>query len=281
MVSRFRTPNWVKRHHRKMEVNHALQTKEKEVIKKGIAQFKVANPLVSIVIPAYNEEEAILGTIASFAALTPIYPTELLVINNNSTDNTQQILDEYGVSSIFEKQQGRTYARQTGLLAARGKYILSADADSLYPKDWGNAFVQTLIDNPDIAIVYGRYSFIPSNNTNRLWLGIHEMMGEFMFKKRKGLYKCVNAVGFNTAFRKSEALAIGGYDPEKLAFANQRCEDGWLAETLYHHFGTIELVPTKNRVWTSDRRLLMEGNLMTASLKRIGRYLNGTNLEAT
>ena len=280
MNNRFVTPNWVKRHFGIGKLD-ALPATRLKAIQKGIAKFKVAKPLASIVVPAYNEEENILGTIASFSELIPDVPTELLFVNNNSTDRTQEILDACGVPSIFEKKQGRTYARQGGLEAAKGKIILSADADSIYPNDWGNAFVKTLLEQEDIVVVYGRYSFIPSHIAGRLGLAIHEFGGELMFDRRKGIELCINAVGFNSAFRREQALSVGGYDPEMLEFHNQRSEDGWLAQSLNKKFGRIAFVKTKNRVWTSDRRLLEEGSLIRASLNRVYRYLNGTNLANT
>ena len=141
--------------------------------------------------------------------------------------------------------------------------------------------INTLLLREEVAVVYGRYSFIPSGGGKRFVLALHEFGGELMFNRRKGIELCINAVGFNTAFRKEQALAVGGYDPKKLEFENQRSEDGWLAQSLYKKFGKIMLVQTENRVWTSDRRLLEEGSVPIASLNRVFRYLNGTNLANT
>ncbi len=280
MNNRFITPSWVKRHFGIGKLEELSATRLKE-IRDGIAKFKVNSPVASIVIPAYNEEQNVLGTISSFSELTPRVPTELLVVNNNSTDRTQEILDACGVPSIFEKEQGRTYARQAGLETARGKILLSADADSIYPNDWGNNFVKTLLEQEQVAVVYGRYSFIPSFVGGRLGLAIHEFGGELIFDRREGVDLCINAVGFNSAFRREQALAVGGYDPQVLDFHNQRSEDGWLAQSLNKNFGKITFVKTQNRVWTSDRRLSEEGSLMRASLSRVYKYLIGTNLVNT
>lgn len=281
MINRFTTPEWVKRHYFDFRNYDEVPTSKIKVIERNMSKFQVEDPIVSIVIPAYNEEENLLSTLSSFSELRPRVPTELLVVNNNSNDRTQEILDRCGVTSIFQPIQGRTYARQLGLEKAKGKIILSADADSIYPSDWGNQFVQTLLNRENVAVVYGRYSFIPSKSINRLGLAMHEFGGELMFDRRKGIDLCINAVGFNTGFRKAQALAVGGYDPKKLEFENQRSEDGWLAQSLYKKFGGIELVPSNNRVWTSDRRLLDEGSLTRASVNRVVRYLNGTNLANT
>ena len=281
MINRFTTPDWVKRHFFDFRNYDKVTVAKAEIIKRGLSKFNVADPVASIVIPAYNEEENLLSTLSSFSELRPRVPTELLVVNNNSNDRTQEILDRLGVDSIFQPVQGRTYARQLGLEKARGKFILSADADSIYPPDWGNQFIQTLFNRDNVAVVYGRYSFIPTRRVNRIGLAMHEFGGELMFNRRKGIDLCINAVGFNTGFRKAQALAVGGYDPEKLEFQNQRSEDGWLAQSLYKEYGEIVLVHSDNRVWTSDRRLLDEGSLTKASMNRVFRYLNGTNLANT
>ncbi|MEM6318479.1 MAG: glycosyltransferase [Bacteroidota bacterium] len=281
MMNRFSTPEWVKRHFFAFRAYDSVSEAQIDKIRQGIARFNVVNPVASIVVPAYNEEENLLSTLSSFSEIVPQVPTELLVVNNNSSDRTQEILDRCGVTSIFQPVQGRTYARQLGLETAKGKIILSADADSIYPSDWGNAFVQTLLHRPEVAVVYGRYSFIPSKSINRLGLAVHEFGGELMFDRRKGVDLCINAIGFNTGFRKEQALAVGGYDPDKLAFHNQRSEDGWLAQSLYKAYGAIELIKNQGRVWTSDRRLLEEGSLAKASINRVIRYINGTNLANT
>jgi len=281
MINRFTTPFWVKRHYFNFRKYDQVSDAQIEKIRAGISKFNVEHPVASIVVPCYNEEENLLSTLSSFSEIQPLVPTELLIVNNNSNDKTQEILDRCGVKSIFQPRQGRTYARQLGLEQAAGKIILSADADSIYPADWGNQFVQTLLKKEDVAVVYGRYSFIPTKSVNRLGLAVHEFGGELMFDRRKGVDLCINAVGFNTGFRKEQALAVGGYDPEKLEFENQRSEDGWLAQSLFKKYGKILLVDTQCRVWTSDRRLLDEGSLAKATINRVVRYINGTNLANT
>jgi glycosyltransferase involved in cell wall biosynthesis len=194
------------------------------------------------------------------------------VVNNNSNDGTQEILDMTGVQSIMVKQQGVTYARQAGLELAKGQYILSGDADSIYPPDWGNEFVDFLEKNQDTACVYGNYSFIPTHRFGRLILGFHELAAELFFRKRRQSHPFINVVGFNCAFRRGQALETGGYDHDFFHANNNRGEDGYLAMNLAGKFGTIEHVPTTNRVWTSDRRLLEDGSLVRAFFNRVKRH---------
>lgn len=269
-------PNWVKKHNTNYHDNPLVKATMIKRIKGALARLQSAKPEVSIIIPAYNEEEDILKTLSSLTALELPYPIELIVVNNNSTDHTQALLDECGVTSYLETKQGVTYARQKGLEMAKGTYILSADADSIYPKNWGLEYITALKTQPNITCVYGRYSFIPSSASwnARLLLSLHEVAAETMFDRRKvDKYstEAANVMGFNFAYRKADGLKVGGFEPTKL-----HGEDGWMALQLMK-FGKLQLVKTQDRVWTSDRRLLDDGSLGKAFLNRVKRHISKFN----
>ena len=272
MLTRMTVPDWVRRHTFPYDDFRSVAPERINSIRQGIQKFSADKPEVSIVIPAFNEEKYLLNTLSSLSELRPARPTELLIINNNSTDGTQEILDMTGVRSIMVRQQGVTYARQVGLETARGKYILSADADSIYPHDWGNEFVEFLDKREDASCVYGRYSFIPTQHYGRLILVFHELAAELFFQQRSHRHPFINVVGFNCAFRREQALETGGYDHEFYHANNNRGEDGYLAMNLAERFGSIKHVPTTNRVWTSDRRLMEDGSLLRAFFNRVKRH---------
>jgi len=266
-MNRFIVPTWVK----DIEANcgnfDSLSPETIAEIKSGLQRFHVENPEVSIVVPAWNEEKNLTKTLASFSRLKLPYATELIIINNNSTDRTQEILDFFGVKSYFQPIQGISVTRQLGLEKAKGKYILSADADSLYPADWGNKYIKTLKKDGN-SIVYGRYSFIPSQG-NRFWLGFYEMLAETLFFLRRRKKDFINVMGFNFAFKREEALGIGGFN-----LKNMKWQDGYLALTISEAYGKIELVSSKDsRPWTSDRRLLCHGSLFQGFVLRIKKEL--------
>lgn len=264
---RFVLPSWVKEHNFEYEDINDVPVEVLERIKEGLKRFQVDQPLISIVIPAYNEEKNILRTLSSLSRLNLDHPTELLVVNNNSTDNTQKILDECGVRNIFEPRQGISFTRQTGLENARGKYIMNADADSIYPVNWVRAYYKALQD-PKVTCVHGRHSFIPSGQTSRASLGIYEIIAESFFNLRSKHRDYFNVLGFNFAFRKEDGLKVGGFNTTR-----QRWQDGWMAMMLKQH-GQIKLVPGKDaRVWTSDRRLMYDGGLLHAFKNRIVKYV--------
>lgn len=90
---------------------------------------------ISIVIPAYNEEELIGDCLRCLNNQT-IPPDEIIVVDNNCTDRTAEIAQSLGARVIKEPKKGVIFARNTGFDAAKGDIILRTDADTRPPKDW-------------------------------------------------------------------------------------------------------------------------------------------------
>ncbi len=98
------------------------------------------NPLksLSIVLPAYNEAENIRPVLTSLplAALAAQgWATEVIVVDNNSTDGTAELAREHGARVVFQPLRGYGNAYRAGLDAASGEYIATGDADQTYPFD--------------------------------------------------------------------------------------------------------------------------------------------------
>jgi len=273
-MSRFTMPAWIYRHttiQYKENDLYSLQIIDK--IKEKLKRFHHDDPEVSIVIPAYNEEKNILKTLSSISELRTSYRTELIVANNNSTDRTQELLDRCGVRSVFVKDQGISYARQGGLEAAKAPIIANADADSIYPPEWLDTIVEPLHD-PSISCSYGTYSFIPGEGNNRFTLGIYETAANAFFAVKRKQRECVNVMGFNFAYRKADALEVGGFYHQLNRKVTQRSEDGWMAMCLTQK-GKLYLVESPlARVWTSDRRLMDDGSISKALYKRATKELS-------
>ena len=114
---------------------------------------------ISIIIPAYNEEETIRELISRvFLAPCPT-EKEVIVINDASADNTEKILEESKYRNNFlllnhQRNQGKGAAIKTGLKYATGDFILIQDADLEYdPRDYP-ALLKPLLKN-EADIVYG------------------------------------------------------------------------------------------------------------------------------
>jgi glycosyltransferase involved in cell wall biosynthesis len=259
-------------------------SQKNEVINK-LLKFHTEEPLVSIVIPAWNEEANILKTLHSLAQNEFDFNCELIVVNNNSTDNTQIIIDELKVKSFTETIPGIGPARQKGLVNAKGKYILCCDSDTIYPPTWIATMTETMISNEKkgVTAIFGSYSLLPSEGQNRLLYAVHEQLGSSvrMFKYRKRLFLAV--FGFNFGFLRSEGIASKGFIKEKPRVGLNipgtpeyvaKSEDGVMARSLMERGGKLLYVnKPKARVWTSDRRLMYEGSFVDALKVRVKKYL--------
>jgi glycosyltransferase involved in cell wall biosynthesis len=237
------------------------------VIAENFERLYVKEPDVSIIIPAFNEEENILKTLYSLSFTNTKKKVEVIVVNNNSSDNTYSLAKAANVICINEPKQGITNARNAGLSVANGRYILNADADTIYPESWIDNMINPLIINKNVALTYGRFSFIPISNTSRLLYFIYEHLADFnKFINRKLKEEAVNVYGFNSACRRHQCLNVNGFDHPL-----GTNEDGWLAIKLREN-GCGSLVNVRNKesiVWTTDRRILMDGGIIRASFKRI------------
>ena len=126
-------------------------------VKDKIRQLATHAPLVSVVAIAHNEEKRILSCLWSLCENQHNYPVEILVINNHSTDHTEEVLKELGVTYFNEYRKGPGFARQCGLNHARGKYHLCIDADTLYPPQYISTMIKVLQDK-EVLTGYGTIS---------------------------------------------------------------------------------------------------------------------------
>ena len=230
-----------------------------------IKKLQSDDPLVSLVFIAYNEEDYIFATLYSVSFLESDYPLEIIVVNNNSKDRTQEVLDKCGVPTIFEESQGYAFARQAGLKKARGKYIISGDTDTLYPPGWVDPLIKKMENDSRVVCTYSRFAFYRDDHDYGLSLFLYERarLMDIYFKSLRRPH--LNVRGFSMAFRKDVAMKIGGYNTKVI-----RGSDGYLGLELLNH-GKVELVSdNKSMVYTNMRRTQMDGSLMKAFLKRSG-----------
>jgi glycosyltransferase involved in cell wall biosynthesis len=120
-------------------------------------------PQVSIVMSTYNRglllDDAVRSVLAQHEPTAP--PFELIVVDNNSTDGTREIVERFAnldgrVRYLFEAQQGLSYARNAGIRAARAPIIAFTDDDVRAEPDWVSAIVRAFQEHPDADFVGGR-----------------------------------------------------------------------------------------------------------------------------
>tara|TARA_R110002096_G_scaffold135456_2_gene287277 strand:- start:185347 stop:186192 length:846 start_codon:yes stop_codon:yes gene_type:complete len=217
------------------------------------------SPLVSVGLIAYNEQDYILGTLASLAEANCKYPFEILVVNNNSTDDTQKFLDRLGLKTIEEKSQGYPFARQAGLQNAKGEIFVSGDTDTFYTPKWIELLSAPLIDNDKISCTYSLHAFYTDAKKYPLSLQFYQ------YAKLIGIYSKdfsraqLNCGGASMAFRKKDALKFGGYNTKIV-----RGSDGYMALQL-SDYGKIKMVSKQKAViYTNMRRTQNDGSLMKA-----------------
>ena len=244
----------------------ALAQKQYAVLLKG-------TPEVTVVIPAYNEADHILNAIVSISANITSRSVEIIVVNNNSTDNTEELIRQTGVTCVNETKKGVKAARTAGLMAARGKYILNADADSIYAPGWVEKMIAPLAADDGIALTYGTFAFLPGKATSRFSFFMYEQMADTLrWMKRNFKEEAVNVYGCSSGFRKAQWQKVDGYEHPPGA-----TEDGYLALKLRDQgHGTLKFIPDSSIiVWTIDRHLQQDGGLMKAFVIRIKGFLFG------
>ncbi|MEP3560936.1 MAG: glycosyltransferase [Marinobacter sp.] len=117
------------------------------------------NPLVTVVIPAYNAEQYIEETLRS--VLSQSYQNlEIVVVDDGSTDSTAAIVKSFGqqVRYLYQRNSGSCAApRNHGLKKANGEFITFFDADDVMLPDKVASQVRTLVTNPDAEACVSNY----------------------------------------------------------------------------------------------------------------------------
>jgi len=139
---------------------------------------------ISAIIPAYNSQDYILDAIHSIQNQTHSVD-EIIVIDDGSTDNTQQTLENQisGIKYIKQENQGPSAARNTGIKAAQGDWIAFLDADDQWTPNKIEKQLIALKHSPELHLIAGDMQEI----------GIHnEPITQSVLAKHKQLKKFQN-----------------------------------------------------------------------------------------
>jgi glycosyltransferase involved in cell wall biosynthesis len=168
----------------------------------------------SVVIPCFNEADFIGATLSSLRAQDISEKYEVIVVDNNCTDETVKIAKQYGARIVNEKRGGVCFARQTGTLKARGEIVLSTDADTTFSPNWLSTIDKSFRDNEKLIAVAGPCRYIDGP-----WWG--KLYTHFLFTSVYVYYLLTGRPFYitatNVAFRKSawegyNTLSVQGGD---------------------------------------------------------------------
>lgn len=245
-----------------------LPTEIRTNLMEALQKCNSSTPLASVILIAHNEEGHLASCLWSLVNNRYSFPIEIMVINNHSTDHTEQVLKELGVTYFNETKKGPGHARQCGLNHAKGNYYLCIDADTLYPPRYIETHVKELM-KPGVACTFGLWSFMPDEKHSRLGLWFYESLRDIHLRiqaiKRPEL--CVRGMnfGFNT-----ELARRFGFRTDIV-----RGEDGSLALAMKPHGKLVFLTTKRVRVLTSNGTLNADGSLLNSLKIRIIKALKG------
>ena len=168
---------------------------------------------LSVVIPAYNEEKTIRKCLNSFVNQTTSASIEVIVVDNNSTDQTVAIAEEFrdklDLKIVHEQKKGRSPARKAGFEAAHGEIIFSTDADACVPKDWVQQLIEHF-DNPKISAVSGTCYIDDCSWRINTSFNIFQPLSMIFYRTFIGHFWLS---GFNFAIRNDVYKKSGGFNP--------------------------------------------------------------------
>jgi poly-beta-1,6 N-acetyl-D-glucosamine synthase len=176
-------------------------------------------PLVSILVPCFNEAERIGECIGQLSRLE--YPNyEVLAINDGSSDNTGEVLERLAEQYSFMRvlhlasNQGKATGLNTGAVAARGQFIVCIDGDALLDRHAISWLMFHFLSSPRVGAVTGN----PRVRTRSTLIG-RIQVGEFsaiigLLKRAQRIYgKLFTVSGVCSAFRKSALHRVGYWNP--------------------------------------------------------------------
>jgi glycosyltransferase involved in cell wall biosynthesis len=165
-------------------------------------------PLISVVVPTYNEEAGIEDFLSQFEAQTlPREEFEVVVVDGDSTDATREIASRHADQVILQTSSGIGGARNDGVEAARAPIVATTDADVVLPRNWLELILGHFED-PEVVAVCGPDGPIEGGLKARAtFLLLRTVIRAFTLL---GVY---TTGGGNSAFRRDVVLRIGGYKP--------------------------------------------------------------------
>lgn len=172
------------------------------------SEMKKKNFLISVIVPAYNEEKNIGQCLDALKKQDFSHSNyEIIVVDNASTDKTGGIAKKMGVNVVFEPKKGIVFAFKKGINVARGDIVAFTDADTIVNKNWLSKIYRAFQSSPSLVAVGGRTIFRP--------ITILSCLAEPLINLGCWSIRMFN--GCNGAIKKAAYQKIGGVN-EKINF---------------------------------------------------------------
>jgi glycosyltransferase involved in cell wall biosynthesis len=214
--------------------------------------------MISVVIPARNEEKYLPKCLESLKNQDFSGDYEIIVVDNNSSDKTIAIATGYGVKVVSCSSIGVAHARQQGAMAAEGDIVVQADADTIYSTDWLTRINRHFETKAESVALAGFYVYQqPAYWANVEYFLRHKFNRLSIMMIKEPMY----ISGANFAFRKQLFLNAGGYQPDSLY------PDQWGISHALHRFGRITY--DRNLIaFTSSRRVQKPAYIILGDMAR-------------
>lgn len=199
---------------------------------------------ISIVVPAYNEEKYISKTLETLKSLQKNdWEVEVIVVDASSSDDTAKIAKNFGARVINVPHRGIGFARQQGLLSAKGEIVFITDADTQVPSGWLTEHVSSLA-REKVVLTYGGYRVYDGS---RWYIFMFNRVYPFIIGILYKFFYWPVSSGQNMAFWRDKALQVGGFDQKLLLM-----EDTDLSIRM-KKIGKVVFL-SNNLIYTSGRR---------------------------
>jgi glycosyltransferase involved in cell wall biosynthesis len=121
---------------------------------------------ISVAVPAYNAEPFLRAALDSVLAQT-VQPHEIIVVNDGSTDRTEEIALSYGsqIRYIKQENQGLSGARNTAIHVATGDWIALFDSDDVMTPQKLAKQIAVIEANPELVLVYSAFTYLNSDGS--------------------------------------------------------------------------------------------------------------------
>jgi peptidoglycan-N-acetylglucosamine deacetylase len=182
---------------------------------------RIDEPLVSVIVPAYNEERVITKTVGSLLASTYRH-LEIVVVDDGSPDRTAEVVRERFPDEprlrIFRKENGgKAEALNYGLLRSSGEIIVALDADTIFPQQTIAALSRRFSD-PRIGAVAGNAKVGNRINLVTRWQALEYITSQNLDRRAFASLNCITVVpGAVGAWRRDLLELAGGFTSDTLA----------------------------------------------------------------